>query len=277
MHGTSSLKHPKIFERSRVSKGVVIFAINSTFDYISAATFAVKQVNKFLGLPVTLITNTPVASDAFDNIIIIEDESSSQRNYIAANGEATLVQWFNESRVRAYELSPYDQTLLIDADYFMFNSSLSVMFDTDTEFACYNDVNDITGITPDRNRLHSISIPMQWATVIYFKKCQLAKSIFDFMQLIKKDWKYYSVLYSFRNHNFRNDYALSIALQTLTGYSTLNFNRMPGKLHTIFSNTEVVDVKDNGTVTFKWNNQVSKITGMNIHCINKEAMEKFYA
>lgn len=255
----------------------MIFAINSNFNYVLAATFAAKQVKKHLNLPITLVTNSPVDSDAFDNIIIIEDNSSSQRNYISANGDSTLVQWFNESRVRAYELSPYDKTLLIDADYFMFNSTLSVMFDTNTEFACFNEVHDIAGITPECNRLHSISIPMQWATVIYFKKSQLAKSVFDFMQLIKQDWQYYSVLFSFRNHNFRNDYALSIALQTLTGYSTLNFNRLPGKLHTIFSNTEIIDVKENGSITYKWNNQISKITGANIHCINKTAMEKFYA
>lgn len=276
MPGTLSLKNLKLFESCPVSNGVLIFAINSSFDYISAAAFAAKQAKKYLNLPVTLVTTTEVKLDIFDSVIVIDDNNYSQRNYVAPNGQSTLIQWFNESRVNAYDLSPYDKTLLIDADYFMFNSSLQPIFDTDIELACYNEVNDVSGITPPVNRLNAISIPMQWATVLYFQKCELAKAVFDFMKLIKKDWEYYSILYSFRNHNFRNDFALSIALQVLTGYSTKNFNQLPGKLHTIFSDTDVVEV-EGSNVIHKHNQLISKISGTNIHCINKEAMEKFYA
>lgn len=259
-----------------MTKGILIFAINSTFDYLSAAEFAAKQAKKYLHLPVTLVTNAPVTSTVFDTVITITDDSSTTRNVITSTGTSTT-QWFNESRIRAYDLSPYDQTLLIDADFFMFNNSLAPIFDTDSEIACYNEINDVTSTYPSQIRLNEISIPMQWATVLYFKKCPLSKAVFDFMQLIKSEWKYYSILYHFRNHNFRNDFALSIALQVLTGYSTSNFNRLPGKLHSIFSDVDVISVNDNTEVVYAWNQQVNKITGTNIHCMNKTAMEKFYA
>ena len=259
-----------------MDKGVLIFAINSSFDYIASAEFAALQAKKYLHLPVTLVTNVELTSEVFDNVIVIDDTCSSQRSYRSTDNELISVQWFNESRVLAYNLSPYDKTLLIDSDFFMFNSSLLQMFDTDTEIACYSEINDVTGINPSLHRLNSISIPMQWATVIYFKKCLLAKSVFDFMQLIKADWQYYSMLYNFRNCNFRNDFALSIALQTLTGYSTSNFDKLPGKLHSIFSNIDVISVQGS-EVMYACNDQVSKITGTNIHCMNKIAIPKFYA
>lgn len=258
-----------------MTKGVVIFAINSSFDYIASAEFAAAQAKKFLNIPVTLITNTVVSSPNFDTVIVIDDSSGSCRSYMSPDNTAMPVQWFNESRVRAYELSPYDQTLLIDSDFFMFNSTLLQIFDTEIEIACYNEINDVTGINPPQIRLNSISIPMQWATVIYFKKCALSKAVFDFMQIIKSDWQYYSLLYNFRNCNFRNDFALSIALQTITGYSTSNFNTLPGKLHSIFSNIDVTAVHDD-EITYMWNDQISKITRTNIHCMNKLAIPRFY-
>lgn len=258
-----------------MSKGVLIYAFNSNFDYIKSAEFAAKQVKKFLNLPVTLVTNTEVDSEYFDNVIIFEDATSTPRQYRTDDGQVLHTKWLNSNRTSAYNVSPYDQTLLIDADYFMFNDSLKCMFDTDSEFACFNKINDVTGEEKDLIRLSEISIPMQWATVIYFTKSDFANAVFDFMEIIKKNWDYYSLLYSFRSGTYRNDFALSIALQTLSGYSTQNFNKLPGKLHTLFSHVSVSRVSE-GEVVFAWNNQLSKVVNTNLHCMNKLAVDKFY-
>lgn len=258
-----------------MSKGVLIFAINSTFDYVAAATEAARRVKKYLDLPVTLVTEQPVDSKYFDQVILLKNNTSTARHIVTATGKMN-VRWFNESQVRAYELSPYDQTLLMDADYFMFNDSLGKLFDTNLDFACWENVNDLAEMKTTPARLNTISIPMVWATVTYFTKGEFAKSVYGFMQVIKDNWDYYSYLYHFDNHNFRNDYALSIALQALSGYSTKNFNRIPGKLHTIFSEADVLSVTDD-TVVFSKDNKVNKVINTNVHCINKLAMEKFYA
>ena len=257
-----------------MSKGIVIYAFNSTFDYVKSATFAAKQAKKYLGLPVTLITNKAVKGKVFEKVIVIDDESKSSRQYRAVGDEVIDVLWFNKSRTTAYQYSPYDQTLLIDADYFMFNDSLKVMFDTDVEFACFDKINDIMGEEQDVIRLSEISIPMQWATVIYFTKCPLAQGIFTFMGKIKNDWEYYSLLYNFSSPTFRNDFALSIALQALTGYSIKNLNCLPGKLHTIFSNADIVKVENNKVVCSK--HELTYVINTNVHCMNKLALDKFY-
>jgi len=259
-----------------MSKGVLIYAFNSTFNYVKSAEFAAKQVKKFLNLPVTLVTNEQMENENFDSIIILNDTTSTPRDYRSDTNEVTTIKWLNGNRTSAYDISPYDQTLLIDADYFMFNSSLSIMFDTDAEFACFDKINDLTGEEKDLIRLGETSIPMQWATVIYFTKSRYANAVFDFMNTIKKNWEYYSLLYGFRSSTYRNDFALSIALQTLSGYSTLNFNKLPGKLHTLFSHVSVLRVNES-EVIFAWQNQLSKVINTNVHCMNKLAVEKFYA
>lgn len=259
-----------------MSSGVVIFAINSSFDYVKSAEAAAMRVKKYLNLPITLVTNEQVSSPWFDNVVQIEKTAGTVRHYKTVSGDISPVQWFNESRTMAYQLSPYDKTLLIDADYFMFNDSLLQMFDSVVDFACWSNINDVASESTTQVRVSELSIPMQWATVIYFTKSKLAESIFSFMEIVKQNWEYYSMLYSFRSHNFRNDYALSIALQALSGYSTKNFNRLPGKLHTMFTDIEVTSVTDD-TVVYSKYGSINKIVNTNIHCMNKHAMEKFYA
>jgi hypothetical protein len=257
------------------NQGVVIYAFNSTFDYIASAAFAASQAKKHLGLPVTLVTNVPVELKEFDNVIVIPEEDKSVRQYRTPSGEILTTAWLNKSRTTAYHYSPYNQTLLIDSDYFMFNHSLSTMFDTNVNFACFDKVNDIMGNVTPVIRLAESSIPMQWATVIYFTKCPFAKAVFTFMEKIKQEWEYYSILYGFNGSTFRNDFALSIALQALSGYSTKNFSCLPGKLTTIFNDTRVINVDGNKVVC--GNNEITYVINTNVHCMNKLDIDKFYA
>lgn len=258
-----------------MSKGVVIYAYNSTFDYVSAARFAATQVRKYLDLPVTVITDAHV--EGFDNVIIkaLDGVTPRYRGFQNPDGTNTVTTWHNQNRSTVYELSPYDQTLLIDADYFMFNDTLSHIFDTYSEFACFDDINNLAS-SNTRSMLSDISIPMQWATVMYFTRNKFAESIFSFIETIREHWDYYARLYSFSSGLFRNDYALSIALQTLSGYSTSNFNHLPGKLHSLYSNVDILEFRDNEEIIFEANGSISKIKGVNIHIMNKLAMEKLY-
>lgn len=255
-----------------MSKGVLIFAVNSTIDYVRIAEFAAAQTKEHLGLPVTLVTDKPYSGSVFDNHLVIDREESTVRHY---EGDSTL--WFNASRTRAYEITPYDQTLLIDADYLMFNDSLSTIFDTTVEMACYDEIHDVTGRTQSLVRLDEISIPMQWATVLYFTKSKFSESVFAMMDHIKQNWDEYALIYHFKSHNFRNDYALSIALQTLTGWSTSNHCTLPGKLHTLTNNTTVKYNNTAEEILFSWDASAGKLSKTNVHVMNKLALEAFYA
>jgi len=265
-----------------LSKGVVIFAYNGAYDYVDMARVSAALAKKHLDLPVTLVTDELVNYPEFDNVVVHQKSDPLQLK--RTDGE--LKPWHNQNRSTVYNLSPYDQTLLIDADYFIMNSRLGHLFDTDIEFACYNTANDVTNRKVLEKTIGYNSIPMQWATVIYFTKCQLAQAVFDFIQYIKEHYEFYSLMYNFRPDKFRNDYALSIALQTLTGYSQNSFSAIPGNLDTVIEDTNIVDVFDNNEVMLLYpaqvtrNMLVNKVKNTNLHFLNKKklfdgALDKF--
>lgn len=259
-----------------MSKGVVIYAYNSTFDYVKSAEFAAKQVKKYLNLPVTLITDTDTGPDIFDTVINAPNNAAAASRAISTpDSQQVQFTWKNQNRASVYDLSPYDQTLLIDADYFMFNDSLACVFDTDLEFACSDEIVDVGTMITVPTKLSSVSLQMCWATVVYFTKCDFSESVFAFMRLIRENWEFYAMLHHFDPELFRNDYALSIALHTLSGFDR-TYTRLPIKLHTIFTQTEIIEVRDS-TVVFEAMSGINKITDTNLHVMNKTDWEKFYA
>jgi hypothetical protein len=268
-----------------MSKGAVIFAYNSTIDYVAMATLAAKLVQKYLDIPVTLITNsTDIEPGVFDQVIIQGLEGKEYERVFKFGSGKERVVWHNQNRASAYELSPYDQTLLIDADYLIFDSGLKYLFDTDNEIACYNYVIDISGSTALQRgaRVGTPGIPMQWATVVYFTKNQLAEGVFEFMQGIKENYLYYAGAYNFTAQLYRNDYALSIALQALTGYNNTNFRSIPGPLLTANTGVDIAEVRKSGDIVFTWNYKATDTTpggvtyttikDTNIHIMNKRTI-----
>lgn len=248
------------------------------------ARVSAALAKKYLNLPVTLITDIPVDYPEFDNVILQPRTDPVQLK--RADGE--LKPWHNQNRSTVYNLTPYDQTLLIDADYFIMNGRLLHLFDTEIEFACYNSANDVTNRRTLEQTIGHNSIPMQWATVIYFTKCRLAESVFDFMQYVKQHYEFYSLMYNFRPDKFRNDYALSIALQTLTGYNWNNFSNIPGELDTLVEDANIVEVTLNNEVMILYpagitrNMSINRIKNTNLHVLDKkrlfaDSLDKFRA
>jgi hypothetical protein len=268
-----------------MSKGAVIFAYNSTIDYVSMATLAAKLVRKHLDIPVTLITNsTAVEAGVFDQIILQGLVDKEYERVFKFGSTKERVVWHNQNRSSAYDLSPYDQTLLIDADYLIFDSGLKYLFDTDNKIACFNYVIDINGSQGLQRgaRVGNPGIPMQWATVVYFTKNRLAQGVFEFMQGIKENYLYYAAAYNFTAQLYRNDYALSIALQSLTGYNDKNFRSIPGPLLTANTGIDISKVCKSGEIVFSWNHKETEtvlagksftvLKDTSIHIMNKRTI-----
>jgi len=252
-----------------LSKGIVIFAyVTGPIDYFHIADIAAGLAKRHLDLPVTLITNVARQPKYADNVILTETPET--RDYRTFGDLKT--EWLNGNRASVYNLTPYDQTLMIDADYFIMNNQLMKLFDTDLEFACYDKVCDVTGNAAFEQahlRLANTSIPMLWATVVYFTKGELSESVFKFMDTIRQNWDFYSSLYGFTSSLYRNDYALSIALQALTGFGIGNYATIPGKLFTANTNTFVFDVKPGYFVILSEYKGIDKIVGESVHIMNK--------
>ena len=143
------------------------------------------------------------------------------------------------------------------------------IFQTQEELVCHKDVFDITGMNSfiDDKLLHWSSIPMLWATVLYFTKGETAKAFFDLMKMIQENYMYYYNLYNFKKGPYRNDYAISIAynLLSLEGYFDNSLLTLPSQ-HTL------TDVREDGTVVYEFDNNVSTAKNANLHIMNKHSI-----
>jgi hypothetical protein len=148
-----------------------------------------------------------------------------------------------------YNLSPYDETLVLDADYVVCSDQLNVLFDIPEDFLATRWAYDVTGLQTfnDLNWFGSNHMPMAWATVMRFNRGLLSKSVFDMMSMIRNNWQHYRDLYGISRSTYRNDHALSIALNTLHGHQG-TWPSVPWSLATVVPDHRVECINDN---TFK--------------------------
>lgn len=199
-----------------MTQGVVFFAFNSgPIDYVRIASWNAANVHRHLNLPVTLITDTPVDDPVFDQVILVDNTQADQRIFF---DQDRLVPWRNRGRCAAYELSPYDTTLLLDVDYVVASTKLVHILKDSRDFVCHQRALEITQPTDTAETFGQHRMPMSWATVIKFDRSYLAEQIFDIMAMVQNNYPHYANLYKFRHAPFRNDYALSIALALVNGH-----------------------------------------------------------
>lgn len=260
------------------NKGIVMFAYNSDYNYVKIANVSAALCKKWTALPVTLITDEFGAIQAGEHIdnIIIQPMTSTNKRIIRNTHDSSqrTIDWKNINRASAYDLSPYEQTILIDCDYLTFSDTLYELTWTNLEFTCHKEAYDITGnnwITGNDVRLSQYSIPMLWATVIYFTKNSFSKSVFDMMKLVEANYEYYAKVYGFRASPFRNDFALSIAYHAMSGYGLDEL--IPYRLNTLPPMTDVVDFRPHGELLYQYKNKGKLYTGIservNLHVMNK--------
>jgi len=200
-----------------MTQGVVFFAFNSgPIDYVRIAQWNAANVHRHLNLPVTLITDTPVADPVFDQVILVDNTQTDQRIFF---DQDHLVAWRNRGRCAAYEISPYDTTLLLDVDYVVASSKLLNLLEDSRDFVCHQRAIELTQPTDSVETFGQHRMPMSWATVVKFNRSIVAEQIFDIMAMVQNNYPHYADLYKFRHAPFRNDYALSIALALVNRHS----------------------------------------------------------
>jgi len=177
-------------------------------------------------------------------------------------------QWRNVDRHMAYELSPYDTTLVMDIDYFPFTDNLRQFLDTDYDFLVSKEAFDLTDRNSFDHRRWSM-IDMVWATVLVFRKGVKAKRIFDMVKYVKKYYAYFNELYRVYGKNFRNDYAFAIALEQANGF--INYDTLPIRLPTLPPDCEIVKFTDTG-VAWQYKDNINYTEDQDVHVLNKELM-----
>jgi len=240
------MKNLSVLEKS---KGVLLFATNTkTVDYVSIAQRAEKLINHYLNLPVTIVSNTST-----ENVRYSVDSKQFE-------------QWNNCGRHLAYKLSPYDQTILIDSDYLIFDNNLLKILETTQDYtiARHNLVLDGT----DFSTMGKYSLPTLWATVLVFNKTPKAKLLFDLVARIERNYSYYRALYNIETSIFRNDYAFTIADNILNGYTQDIINYLPWNVVTVSNPIESLKLIDQ-TMHLKTASAAYVLPKQNLHVISK--------
>lgn len=211
------------------SKGVVIFATNTdSIDYKTIAEHNAELIKHYLKLPVTIIENS--------------QEQNTRYNIDSNKFEP----WYNLGRYQAYKHSPYDTTILLDADYFILDQNLLKILDTVIDYKIVRH-NKYIDNTPS-DTLGKYSLPSLWATVVVFEKSPKAKMLFDLVAKVERNYAYYQRLYNITAKNFRNDFAFTIADVILNGYSQDSSNYIPWPMLSVNTPVDSIELAGNKIV-----------------------------
>jgi hypothetical protein len=255
--------------------GAVIFAYNNEkIDYVSLAAWSAKNIRRHLNIPVCLITDHLTELNEFDRVICTGDKDSSNSRHFSDLGHVT---WHNLDRMSVYDLTPWDQTLVLDADYVVASDQLRTVLECQENFVCHKDAYDITGKDSFEglNVFGRYRMPMWWATVMMFRKSTQAQLIFDAMTMIRNNWTHYRRLYSNNQPTYRNDHALSIALNIENGH-TLETKDIPWALASLTPDHKLAQLsQDHYRVDYIDSQNRSRwidVNGCDFHAMGKQQL-----
>ena len=275
------------------TKGILLFAFNnSEIDYVKQAIYCAKKTKEHLKLPVALVTDNmsyletsyPFYKKYIDIVILVPVEETGQLKTFS-DGAYSLrkLPWKNHNRSDCYEMSPFDETIVLDVDYITCNDVLLNCFKIDEEFLIYKNPTDIVSTVRNINsfdRISDRSIDMWWATGFYFKKSPFMKMYFELVMHIKENWTYYRLIYQIPNVNYRNDFSFSIAIHILRGFQVSSWpSTMPGKMY-MSIDVDILDSINGNTLTIiaDYKNSADyvgvSVEGLNVHVMNKFSLSR---
>jgi hypothetical protein len=198
-----------------MTTGALIFARNNEqIDYEAMARWSADNIQRHLGIETHIVTD--------------DSRTDSGLRHFSDVG---TVAWHNTNRTDCYRLSPWDRTLVLDADYVVASDQLRSVLDCNTDFLAHRWAYDVTGCNTFEglNYFGDVRMPQWWATVMVFNRSRQAELIFDTMSMIRDNWTHYRNIYKNSTAAYRNDHALSIALLIVNGH-TLNHASIPWHL-----------------------------------------------
>ena len=283
------------------SRGVIMFAHNNTeIDYFRLAVVNALLVQKNLGIKnVTVVTDPHslkqgektlgkrLIKKAINNIIVIEKDKKfkalNQRLYKDTSHTTKYLPFYNVNRCDAYDLSPYDETLLIDVDYLILSDTLNHCWEHNNELMMNWKYQDIMYERKDPSlaRLNDMGITMYWATVVYFRKTEYVKSFFNIVSHVKNNPQFYKDLYQWQGTLYRNDYSFSIAAHMMSGFVDKGIPQLPTTLYKSFDTDDIHSAVDENTIVMYLEKprspgdfMLTKWQGMDLHIMNKWAINR---
>ena len=274
-----------------MTRGILIYAHNSrSVDYALMSVISGGLAKKYLNVPVSLITDastvnwmknsgiSDIANKIFEHIIIDNNPQTNNSRKLYDGLDNTVVPFLNFNRSSAWDLTPYDRTLLIDSDFLIFSNRLSEYWNVDSDLMIGESIKDICDTSRvgyhDRY-ISDVGIKLYWATTVMFTKNEKTKIFFDLVTHIKNNYQYYADTYRFDSKQFRNDIAFSVAKHILNGFEQTNTEDLPPVL-TLLDRDVLCSVNKKLTVLVSpkldSNFCAAATSGIDIHVMNKQSI-----
>lgn len=274
-----------------MTKGILIYAHNNrSVDYALMAIISGGLAKKNLSLPVSLVTDPSTvdwmkesgswskATEVFEQIILVERPVTDNNRRLSDGNESKVVPFINSNRASAWDLTPYDKTLLIDSDYLIFSNALNEYWDVDEDVLIGESINDI--YSDSRLGYHDVyvsdvGVKLYWATTVMFTKNANSKLFFDTVNFIKNNYATYADIFRFDPRQYRNDISFSVAKHILNGFEESVGVNLPPVL-TLLDTDLLHDVRNNKLIllvsSINSDYCAAAISNVDIHIMNKQSI-----
>ena len=244
-----------------MSVGALVYATDGDINYTQIAQECVKRVEMYLGIPATIIKGNSTVT--------------GKRSWADCDQP---VEWRNSGRCNALNDSPYERTLLLDADYWIDGDCLKSVLRQDGHFYVHNTRMYVNEQEPKTETFGTLKTPMWWATVCVFDRSEYTQDVFGCWQMIQDNYGHYANLFQFTRRPFRNDYALSLALLLANG-GTMPTESIPWPLINVPDSCDIA-LEDKWTIGYtvyeNSNHKPKRITvkDQDLHIMGKRNLER---
>ena len=274
-----------------MTNGVLLFANNNDqIDYVKQAVFLATQIKQHMNCGVAIATDSPDYLynhferhiSAVDHVIPIDwhvTQTTQYKRFRDGTKAEKNLMWKNTNRSSAYELTPWDQTIVLDTDVMINNSRLMACFDQPEDFLIDRQPVDVhpTRHDPTFDRISDKSVQFFWATAFFFRKSPITELLFETIGHVKDNYNFYRMMYQIQPTKLRNDFVFSIAVHILSGFQTNNHwpQAMPARMF-MTTDCDILHKIQGTKMTFLLDKQthpgqytVNSVQGVNVHCMNK--------
>jgi hypothetical protein len=263
-----------------MSQGFLLFAHNNDrIDYGLLAFYCAKRIRHFLDKPVTLAADTRTVDrmidqginlDFFDHVITSSSETTQVKRY---NNELYAFQ--NLDRVSAWNLTPYEETIILDTDVLVQSKVLNTLWGSEHSYIACDKSSHVLGTThKEFQHISPNSLKFFWATQFYFRKDESSHLFFETCKYIKENYWWYANLYNFDSRLVRNDYIWSIAINLLGGNANHEWcPTMPWNLSYALDQDTILDLKSHSVLLLVEPHGPCKIKNKDIHMMNKNSLQ----
>lgn len=259
-------------------RGVLLYSMNTPYvDYGIIANTAALLIERFLGLPVSVVTDERYSVDVglFDEVIVVDSKKDPG---MQLNNPNTT--WRNKERHNYFALSPYDETLVLDSDYLQFNPTLLKLFGTGRDLYLSYKARRTNGeaVNTTEKRIADYGLDQNWATCFYFRKTAFSERFFTLVEYVRMNYAFYAQRFDFDTEQYRNDFAFSVAEHLFTdGYKGV-LARNPFPITTAYPSSRIEAVKEDGLVLIgsAEPNGLHFHQNESVHLLNKETIINAY-